>query len=253
MNEIKKIYDQDNILVIIPVRNEQESIVNIIAFLQSLGLNKIRVIDNGSRDHSGILAQEAGAEVIFEPIPGYGQACWRGLQELTPEIEWILFCDGDGSDDLSQLPLFWQQKDNYDLILGDRTATVSGRKVMTPVQHFGNRLASFLIGLAWGYSYHDLGPLRLIRRDVLDKIEMEDRGFGWTVEMQVKAIECQLKICELPVNYYPRQGGKSKISGTISGSIKAGIIILSTLAKLYIRRLSKRQPETEKKRINQKF
>ncbi|MEM8780502.1 MAG: glycosyltransferase family 2 protein, partial [Cyanobacteria bacterium P01_G01_bin.49] len=185
---------------------------------------------------SSKIAQKAGAEVLFEPISGYGRACWRGLQNIPNEIEWILFCDGDGSDDLTQIPQFLEKLADYDFILGDRTATVSGQKVMTPVQHFGNWLASFLIWLGWGYSYHDLGPFRLIRRAALDGLKMQDRGFGWTVEMQVKAIETCLRIAEIPVNYYPRKGGKSKISGTILGSIQAGIIILSTLAKLYLQK-----------------
>jgi hypothetical protein len=100
-------------------------------------------------------------------------------------------------------------------------------------------LATYLIKWGWGYRYRDLGPLRLIKRSALELIKMEDRGFGWTVEMQVKAIEFKLAICELPVGYRCRQGGKSKISGTISGSFKAGTIILTTLGKLYLRRLFK--------------
>ena len=227
----------DNILVIIPVRNEAATIGIIISNLQSYGLKHIRVIDNGSSDRSAIIAIEYGAEVVTESIPGYGQACWRGLQNIPPEIEWILFCDGDGSDDLSSLPQFFQLRANYDLILGDRTATPQGKAVMTPVQHFGNSLAGWLIKLGWGYGYRDLGPMRLIKRKALAQIRMGDRGMGWTVEMQVRAIECNLNICEIPVGYYPRQGGKSKISGTILGSIKAGTIILATLGKLYLKKL----------------
>ena len=226
----------DNILVIIPVRNEESTIATVIQSLQTLGLNQIRVVDNGSTDASAHQAQAAGAEVIFEPIPGYGRACGRGLQQLPPEIEWILFCDGDGSDDLSKLPEFFAQRDNCELIIGDRSATLAGRKAMTPVQKFGNRLASLLINWGWGYQYHDLGPLRLISRSGLEKIQMQDRGMGWTVEMQVRAVECDLRICELPVSYRLRQGGKSKISGTVTGSIKAGMVILSTIASLFLRR-----------------
>ena len=222
-----------NVLVIIPVRNEEATIAGVIKDLQSFGLLNIRVIDNGSSDRSATVAAAVGAKVLFEPKPGYGRACWRGLQNIPAEIEWVLFCDGDGSDDLECLPEFLSLREKYDLILGDRRATDRGKQVMTPVQHFGNGLAGWLIDLGWGYKYHDLGPLRLIRRTDLDRIRMQDRGFGWTVEMQVRAIEENLKIVEIPVNYRPRQGGKSKISGTISGSFQAGTIILSTLAKLY--------------------
>ena len=223
----------NNVLVIVPIRNEETTIAVVIQNLHEFGLYKIRIVDNGSSDCSSVVAKEAGADVLFEPIAGYGQACWAGLQNIPPEIDWILFCDGDGSDDLSCLPDFLNRRSQYDLILGDRRATPAGKAVMTPVQHFGNGLASWLINWGWGYRYHDLGPLRLIRKSALDKIAMQDRGFGWTVEMQVRAIEEGLKICEIPVNYRPRQGGKSKISGTIAGSFKAGVIILTTLGKLY--------------------
>lgn len=226
----------DAVLVVIPVRNEADNLAGVIRAIQSYGLHRIRVIDNGSTDQSAEVAQAAGVAVVYEPIPGYGQACWRGLQQLPTDIDWILFCDGDGSDDFSQLPRFLQLRDRFDLILGDRRATVAGRAVLTPVQRFGNRLATLLIELGWNYRYCDLGPFRLIRRSALEQINMQDRGFGWTVEMQVRAVELKLRICELAVGYYPRQGGKSKISGTISGSIQAGAVILGTLGKLYWQR-----------------
>lgn len=242
-------FNLNSIVVIIPVLNEETTIGRVIQSLQSFGLCHIRVVDNGSRDRSAEVAFKAGAEVLHEPIPGYGRACWRGLQAIPDSIQWILFCDGDGSDDVSALNHFLsfcdvsscdasleQQSQYCDLILGDRTATAAGRSAMTPVQRFGNALATTLIWMGWGYRYRDLGPLRLIRRSALDQIQMQDRGFGWTVEMQVRAIECGLRICELPVHYSCRKGGQSKISGTIRGSIKAGIVILSTLVRLYAQR-----------------
>jgi len=226
----------DQILVIIPVLNEEVTITGVIQSLQSYGLKNILVVDNGSTDYSVSKAQAADAEVIVEPTPGYGRACWCGLQEVSPDIKWVLFCDGDGSDDLSPLPHFFAKMADFDLILGNRRATAAGRRTMTAVQNFGNWLATFLIGLGWGHWYQDLGPLRLIRCSALEKIQMQDRGFGWTVEMQARAIECGLRVWELPVGYRRRQGGRSKISGTLSGSIQAGTIILSTLGKLYLRR-----------------
>lgn len=228
--------NSDRILVIIPVHNEAATIAGVIRSLQTNGLQHIRVVDNGSTDHSAKEAKAAGAEVVFEPKLGYGQACWRGLQDLPQRVEWILFCDGDGSDDLKALPQFLAARSHHDLILGDRRATATGRSALTPVQNFGNGLAAYLIQQGWGYKYHDLGPLRLIRRSALEQIQMQDRGFGWTVEMQARAAELNLRICELPVNYHPRQGGQSKISGTLSGSVKAGVVILSVLAQLYWRR-----------------
>lgn len=225
-----------NVLVVIPVLNEEGAIASVIGELRSQGLHRIRVIDNGSRDRSPAVAQAAGAEVIVEPRRGYGQACWRGLQVLPLEIEWILFCDGDGSDDFSSLPHWLAQRHDYDLMLGDRRATVAGRQALTPVQRFGNALATGLIAWGWGYRYQDLGPLRLIRREALERIQMSDRGFGWTVEMQTRAVECGLRICELPTGYRSRQAGRSKISGTLRGSVQAGVIILATLGRLWIGR-----------------
>lgn len=229
----------NNILTIIPVRNEEATIGQVITSLQAYGLKHIRVVDNGSSDRSKMEAQKAGAEVLFEPIAGYGRACYCGLQNIPAAIDWILFCDGDGSDDFSCLPEFFIHSDRYDLIIGDRRSSQQGKAAMTPVQNFGNSLASLLIGWGWGHWYADLGPLRLIRLSALEKIQMQDRGFGWTVEMQVRAVEEQLRIVEIPVIYHPRQGGKSKISGTILGSIQAGIIILTTLGKLYWLRKAK--------------
>lgn len=235
-------FDLDTVLTIIPVRNEEATIVAVIHTLQQQGIQHIRVVDNGSTDRSAAQAIAAGATVVRAPRPGYGEACATGLQHIPPKIEWILFCDGDGSDDLSSLPRFFEACSQADFILGNRRATASGRRAMTPVQNFGNRLATVLIRWGWGHRYHDLGPLRLIRRSRLEAMGMRDRGFGWTVEMQVRAIELGLVICELPVGYYRRQGGYSKISGTLSGSLQAGSIILTTLGTLYVRRLFSKHP-----------
>jgi glycosyltransferase involved in cell wall biosynthesis len=226
----------NQVVVIIPVLNEADTIADVIASLQSYALHHIRVVDNGSTDESIAIAKAAGAEVIHEPIRGYGQACWRGLQQLPDSCEWLLFCDGDGSDDLRQLPEFLVATASFDLILGNRRASQIGRDAMTVVQNFGNGLATGLMGFGWGFWYHDLGPLRLIRRSALEQIQMRDRGFGWTVEMQARATELGLNICEIPVGYRRRQGGRSKISGTLKGSLLAGSVILTTLGRLYLQR-----------------
>lgn len=223
----------DDILVIIPVLNEEETVGTVIHSLQDLGLRHIRVVDNGSCDRTADTAQAAGAEVLSEPTPGYGRACWKGMQNIPEHIHWILFCDGDGSDDLSVLPEFFDQRQDYDLILGNRRVRPDSRAAMTPVQNWGNGLATTLIHWGWGHPFQDLGPLRLIRRSRLEQLNMQDRGFGWTVEMQAKAAEHKLRTREIPQGYRPRQGGRSKISGTIKGSVQAGSVILSTLAILY--------------------
>ena len=173
-------------------------------------------------------------------MQGYGRACWTGCVCLEPDVEWILFCDADGSDQLNGVIRFLEEAREADFVLGDRRSRKEGRSLMTLAQNFGNGLATFLIRLGWCYRYFDLGPLRLIRRGLFESIGMIDRGFGWTLEMQVRAVEEGATIAEIPVGYRRRQGGRSKISGTVKGSVTAGVVILSTLARLWFRRFSKR-------------
>lgn len=148
-----------------------------------------------------------------------------------------MFCDADGSDDLHELAAFFSAAASVDIALGNRRATDAGRAAMTRLQNFGNVVATTLIRWGWGHRYHDLGPLRLVRREAFERMKMEDRGFGWTVEMQVRAVELGLRIAEIPVHYRRRQGGRSKISGTLCGAARAGRAILGMLAKLYLRRV----------------
>ena len=229
-----------SVQVVIPALEEEATVGQVVADLRRIGFTRIRVVDNGSVDRTAELAREAGAEVLIEPVPGYGQACWTGCGRLDPEVEWILFCDADGSDRLDDVNLFLEKAREADFILGDRRSRKEGRRHMTFAQNFGNGLATFLIGFGWGFQYHDLGPLRLIRRSLFESIGMNDRGFGWTLEMQVRAVEERAAVAEIPVGYRRRQGGRSKISGTLKGSMTAGIVILKTLACLWLRRLTRR-------------
>lgn len=224
--------------VIIPALDEEATIAAVVAGLCGLGLRRVRVVDNGSRDRTAEVARAAGAEVLIEPRRGYGQACWTGAQGLEADVAWLLFADADGSDELADVArLLAAAEAGADLVLGDRRARSGTRAAMTPVQNFGNALATALIRLGWGHAYHDLGPLRLVRRSVFEAARMEDRGFGWTIELQVRAVELRAKIVELPVGYGRRKGGRSKISGTIYGSVRAGTIILSTIGWLYCRKV----------------
>ena len=223
---------QDTCLVLIPALNEQSTIQPVIADLRSHGFRRIRVIDNGSIDATISRARFGGAEVISEPRRGYGRACWTGLQNLPADIEWILFCDADGSSDLRDLERLLSATTTSDLVLGNRSNNSANRAAMTMAQNFGNALATTLIRWGWGHRYADLGPLRLIRRNALERIAMKDRGFGWTAEMQVRSLEIGLRICEVPVRYGRRRGGRSKISGTITGTLRAGAVIVLTIGKL---------------------
>lgn len=223
-------------VVLIPALNEEEALPTVLHQLREAGLSRILVVNNGSTDRTAGVAQAAGAEVITENKRGYGQACWKGLQHIGESADWILFCDADGSDDLSVLPgLFDCARQGDEFVLANRRATREGRSHLTPVQRFGNALSGFLISLIWGRSYDDLGPLRLIKRGALERIGMRDRGFGWTVEMQARAAELAIPTREIPASYRRRIAGRSKISGTLRGSFHAGTIILATLGWLALR------------------
>ncbi|WP_225323129.1 glycosyltransferase family 2 protein [Synechococcus sp. RSCCF101] len=230
-----------SLMAIVPVRDEEDSIAAVVEELRRHGVQRCRVVDNGSRDGSAEAARRAGAEVLSEPVPGYGQACRRGLQDLPDDVEWLLFCDGDGSDDLSPLPqLLREAEAGADLVSGNRLATAAGRAALSPAQLGGNRLATALIRLGWGGRCRDLGPLRLIRRSALEQLPPLDRGFGWMVEMQVRALEAGWRIAELSVPYRQRRAGHSKISGRLRGVLLAGGTILLALARLWCQRVRAR-------------
>lgn len=218
-------------MVIIPAYNEEECVAGVVTRLKERGFSRIRVVDNSSTDDTGKRAAEAGAEVIRHESRGYGLACWLGGRDLPGEVEWLLYCNADASDDLDALERFAALAGNHDLILGCRIRP-EDRAVMTSPQRFGNWLAPFLIRLGWGHRFHDLGPQRAIRVSSYERLQMQDRGFGWTVEMQVRAVEEGLRIVEFPVRSFPRPAGKSKISGTLRGTMGAGIIILRTIGRL---------------------
>ena len=229
---------RNDIQVVIPVRDEELTIGAVIRQLRLQGLTRIRVVDNGSRDRSAAVARDLGVDVLPEPRPGYGQACWSGCRNLPPEVRWLLFCDGDGGDPIEELSRFLGPLEHHDLLLGDRTATAGGRAALTPLQRWGNRLATTLIALGWGFRFRDLGPMRIVRRSAFEAMAMRDRGYGWTLEMQVRAVELGLRILEVPVSHRPRLAGRSKISGRLGASLQAGRVILTTLARLMLRRWS---------------
>ncbi len=221
-------------IVVIPACDEAGSVGVVVKRLLDRGLTRVRVVDNGSSDGTGDVARAAGAEVIAEPRRGYGQACFTGCRHLPDDCEWILFCDADGSDDLDSIPQLVEQAEEFDFVLGNRRATEAGRLHMTTVQDFGNWLATYLLKVLFGAAFHDLGPMRLIRRSTYEALEMKDRGFGWTVEMQARAAQLGVRSTEVPVPYHRRSAGQSKVSGTIKGSVQAGVIILSTIGRFAI-------------------
>jgi len=223
---------------IIPALNEEGNMPFVLEGLAGATIRRVIVVDNGSTDGTEQAATACGATVVREPVRGYGRACLAGLRHLAldpPEI--VLFLDGDGSDDPASLPglLHPLESGQADLVIGSRTLGVAESGALTPVQKFGNTLSVTLIRHLFGVSFTDLGPFRAITWPALNRLEMADEDFGWTVEMQVKAARRGLRCAEVPVHSRRRYSGDSKISGTISGSVKAGVKILYVIGRELIR------------------
>ncbi|WP_298782258.1 glycosyltransferase family 2 protein [uncultured Polaribacter sp.] len=222
------------IKVIIPAFNEQDSIANVINDIPN-SVNEIIVISNNSTDNTEINAKNAGATVLKEPKKGYGFACLKGMdyiskQEIKPDI--IVFLDGDYSDFPEQLTEITSPiiNDNLDFVVGTRVKKLRESGSMTPQQVFGNWLATFLMKLFFGAKFTDLGPFRAIKYQKLLDLKMQDKTYGWTVEMQLKVLKQKMNYIEIPVKYRNRIG-VSKVSGTVKGTIFAGIKILGWIFK----------------------
>ena len=222
------------IVVVIPAYNEEMAIGKVLAAIPPDLVRQVIVVDNGSTDATAATARDMGARVLHEPRRGYGQACLSGLAALE-EAEIVVFLDGDYSDFPEEMPALVQPiaSGEADLVIGSRTLGRSEKGALLPQQRFGNALATWLIHRLFGVSFTDLGPFRAIRRSALEKLDMADRNFGWTVEMQVKAARAGLRCREVPVRYRPRLG-QSKVSGTLSGTLRAGYKILWTIFRYAI-------------------
>jgi glycosyltransferase involved in cell wall biosynthesis len=214
--------------VIIPALNEARAIAHVIAAIPNW-VDTIVVVDNGSSDATADVARAAGATVIVESIRGYGLACQTGLAHL-PATDIVVFLDGDFSDYPDEMERLVDPiaATNADLVIGSRVKGIAARGALMPQQRFGNWLACRLMRLLFAAQYSDLGPFRAISRPHLDALHMTDRAFGWTVEMQIRALQKGLRVIEAPVSYRPRIG-TSKISGTVLGSLRAGHTILRVI------------------------
>lgn len=226
-----------DVSVLLPALNEADSLTSLLPILRAMDFGQIIVADNGSTDGTGSVAEDAGATVVREPRKGYGAACAAGLTALDPDTNIVVFLDADQADDPAMIPELVRvlREAPADLVIGCRDAARQQRGAMTPPQRFGNWLATTLIRIGWRYRFRDLGPLRAIRREALERIDMQDRAYGWTVEMQVRAVQLGLRIEQVSVPYR-RRIGVSKISGTVRGVFLAGYYILTTIARLYFRR-----------------
>ena len=220
------------VAVIIPALDEEKALGLVLRDIPLSIVDQVIVVDNGSTDGTAQEAESHGAIVRYQPKRGYGAACQAGVEALGPEIDIVVFLDADHSDhaeDIEALTLPIVEN-RADFMIGSRTLLQSSRNVLSWQQFWGNWLATALIRWRFGHRYTDLGPFRAIRRSALETLCMKDRGYGWTVEMQVKAVCADLRVMEVPVRYRPRVG-HSKISGTLKGSICAGAKILRTTGR----------------------
>jgi len=219
--------------IVIPAFNEEESVGLVIKHIPDEFRENIIVADNGSVDRTAEVARAAGATVVNAPRRGYGSACLAGIEEATKRSpEFYIFLDSDFSDYPEDMRVLVGKllTDNLDLVIGSRMQGLAEPGALLPQARLGNRLATALLALRYGYRFTDLGPFRVIRASALEKIQMCDPDFGWTMEMQIKALRFGLRVGEVPVRYRKRIG-KSKITGTLKGTILAGYKILWTLAR----------------------
>lgn len=220
------------ISVIIPAFNEEQSIGKVVSDIPSF-VDEVVVVNNNSTDSTVQVAEEAGATVLTENKKGYGCACLKGMDYLrSKNTDVVVFLDGDYSDYPEEMvglikPI---EHDGYDMVIGSRVLGTRERGALTPQQVFGNWLATRLMKLFYGVSYSDLGPFRAIKWSSLEKLNMVDPTYGWTIEMQLKAAKLKMKTTEIAVNYRVRIG-VSKVSGTIKGAVMAGIKIIWTIFK----------------------
>lgn len=217
--------------VVIPARDEAPALPRVLPLLPPW-LAQVVVVDNGSRDATAEVARGLGAQVVAEPRRGYGQACLTGIAALAPDVDTVLFMDADAADRPEDIPALLAPitAGEAQLVIGSRVRGALERGALTPQQRMGNALACALMRRIWGGRFTDLGPFRAITRAALTKLAMQDRSWGWTVEMQVRALRLGLPVAEVPVGYR-RRVGVSKISGTLMGSVRAGTCILYVIGR----------------------
>jgi glycosyltransferase involved in cell wall biosynthesis len=233
-------FREKSIAVIIPALNEEACIAGVVSAIDRSLIDRVLVADNGSSDQTAEVAHKAGAEVVFEPRRGYGSACLKAMAAV-PDADVLVYLDGDGSDDPAEIPVLLEALVDTpaDVVIGSRVLGQAEPGSLTPVQRFGNALTCTLVRLLWGVRYTDLGPFRAVTRSALDKLDMADPDFGWTIEMQVKAAQLGMHVVEVPVSYRNRRAGQSKVSGNLKGSFLAGKRIMGYVAEAKWKELSK--------------
>lgn len=229
--------DLSRVALIIPALNEAPGLRILLPKLKEIGVGRVIVGDNGSTDETAEIVRAHGATHVLQTKRGYGAACWAAMQRLDHGSDVVVFLDADLSDETSLLPDIAGPilRGQCDFVVSSRVRHLREPGAMTTPQHIANILFPILMRVGWGHRYTDMGPFRAIRRASLAEMNMRDRAFGWTIEMQIRAVEMGLRILEIPVPYRRRKG-KSKISGTVIGSMRAAWWISRTCAGLWLTR-----------------
>jgi glycosyltransferase involved in cell wall biosynthesis len=228
-----------DVAILIPALDEEAALPAVLAAIPRFGtgwrVREVVVADNGSRDRTAAVAAAGGATVVSEPHRGYGAACLAALAHLRrdpPQV--VAFLDGDGSSDPAELAAVLEPivAGAGDLVIGSRVLGRHEPGSLTSVQAFGNRFATALLASLYGTRFTDLGPYRAVRWEALERLRMRDRDYGWTVEMQARALSARLRCAEVPVSSRRRRAGRSKVAGTLRGAVGAGWKILFTIARV---------------------
>ena len=240
-------YSGTTAALIIPALNEEAVIGDMLRAIPPSLFLAVIVADNGSTDQTAAIARYCGATVVQEPERGYGAACLRAMQALPASVQIVVFMQADLSEDPAEAVLLIApiQNGRADMVIGSRTLGNAEPGAILPHQAFGNWLATALIRLFYRHRYTDLGPFRAIRRSSLEDMNMRERNYGWTIEMQVRAVEQRLRILEVPVTYRVRLAGVNKVSGNLRASVAAGVKIISTVFRLWLSRGSASRRETQ--------
>ncbi|MDY6861498.1 MAG: glycosyltransferase family 2 protein [Thermodesulfobacteriota bacterium] len=224
-------------VIIIPALNEEEALPLVLKEIPEHLIQEVVVVDNGSLDNTQEVARSMGATVLYEPTKGYGSACLKGMEYLRQKpVDVVVFMDGDGSNKPEEIESLIEpiKNEGYEFAVGSRNSGKKEKGALFMHQLFGNYLVTFFINRLFGTNYTDLGPFRAIRFESLLELDMEDKNFGWTVEMQIKAAKKGLKITEIPVSSRKRLAGRSKVSGNLLISLLVGIKMMWVIFKYAI-------------------
>jgi glycosyltransferase involved in cell wall biosynthesis len=229
--------NRSTVSVIIPCLDEETAIGPCVTAVRAQGVGEVIVVDGGSADRTVERAAAAGARVVVEARPGYGQAMLAGITALSPRAAVVLFIDGDGSDRPDMIPAVLApiERGQADFVLGSRLRGPREPGSLAPAQVLAGRLAGILIRLRYGVRFTDMSPFRAIRRDVLERLGMREQTFGWNLEMQMRAAAAGLRIVEVPVGQRKRAGGVSKVSGDLGTAARVAGVLIATFLRLAAR------------------